>query len=117
MATMNLQGPYRLAFDAIHAHVAPASPGVFALGYAGPGNVFYVNYIGRADGDLRARLLEFIGSDAGFKFGPSPSAEDAFHRECELFHSFRPPNNRVHPCRPPLTTWSCPRCGLLDWST
>lgn len=115
MATMNLQGPYRLTYDAIQSKVTLATPGVFALGYSGPDDIFYVNYIGRADKDLRARLRDFIGSDSGFKFRALNSAEDAFRRECELFHAFRPPGNRIHPCRPALTTWCCPRCGLLDW--
>jgi hypothetical protein len=113
MASMNLEGPFPLSFEHIDRCVRPSGPGVFALGYPGPADVFYVNFVGRDDGDLRARLLDFIGSDVGFKFRTLDSAQAAFHRECELFHAFRPPGNRIHPSRPRLTTWTCPRCRLL----
>jgi len=111
---MNLDGPYRLTFDAVSAVVRSQVSGVFALGYGAAGDVFYVNYIGRSDADLRARLLEFIGSDVAFKFRPTLTPKEAFLRECELFHAFRPPGNRVHPSRPSLSDWQCPRCRLLE---
>jgi hypothetical protein len=114
MASTNLEGPYRLMFEDVHAAVPAGAPGVFALGYSGRDGAFYVNYIGRADSDLRNRLLDFIGSDVAFKFKPSETAEEAFHRECEVFHMLRPPGNRVHPARARFTAWSCPRCRLLD---
>jgi hypothetical protein len=102
-------------FDEVHAVVQPGSAGVFALGYNGQGGVFYVNYIGRSDNDVRARLLDFIGSDVAFKFQHAHSAAEAFMRECEVFHAFRPPGNRVHPARPAFSDWACPRCSLLGW--
>ena len=114
MPTMNLDGPYSLTYDSVDGALGSAFPGVFALGYRGRDDVFYVNYVGRSDSDVRGRLLELIGSDVAFKFGRSASAEEAFRRECELFHAFRPPANRIHPGRPANTSWSCPRCGMLD---
>lgn len=113
-ANANLEGPYKLTFDGISAVPNHASPGVFALGYVGRDNAFYINYISRSDIDVKSRLLEFIGSDSSFKFGMAASPEEAFRRECELFHSFRPPANRVHPGRPAGTNSVCPRCSLLD---
>lgn len=114
MPAPKLNGPHELTYDRVDSLIDKPSPGVFTLGYRGPGNVFYVNFVGRSDQDLRGRLLELIGSDSMFKFGTAATAEAAFHAECELFHSLRPPGNRIHPGRPPETSWACPRCGLLD---
>jgi len=114
MASMQLVGPYRICFDDINDHVRPDVPGVFALGYGGARDTFFVNYIGRSDSDLRARLMDCIGSDALFKFEVSISSRAAFLRECELFHTFRPRGNRLHPARPRGADWTCPRCGFLD---
>lgn len=110
----NLEGPYRLTVEGISAIERGTSPGVFALGYIGRDAAFYINYVGRSDHDLKSRLREFIGSDSSFKFGITASPEEAFRRECELFHSFRPPANRVHPGRTANTNWVCPKCSLMD---
>lgn len=113
MVNTGLSGPYRLTFDAIDAAVAEALPGVFALGYADTSGRFCVNHIGRADGDIKLRLRDFIGSDSLFKYGYLPSAQAAFLRECELFHDIRPPRTLVHPGRPKGTSWECPRCRIF----
>ena len=113
-ANANLEGPHTLTFDGISAIRKPTSPGVFALGYTGRDAAFYVSFIGRSGHDVKSRLLEFIGSDNSFKFALTASPEEAFRRECELFHWFRPPANRVHPGRPANTSWVCPRCGVMD---
>ena len=112
IAQTGLAGPYRLAYEAIDAVVRRA-PGVFALGHPDASGRFCVNHIGRADSDLKGRLLECIGSDLLFKFGYFPTSRAAFERECELFHDIAPPRNRVHPGRPSGTTWECPRCRLF----
>lgn len=111
---VDLEGPYRLTFDGIENAVRRKKFGVFALGYEGRGNIFYINYIGRSECDLKSSLLGFIGSDVAFKYQAVLSAEEAFWRECELFHSFRPPANRIHPGRPTGSNWVCPRCSLLS---
>jgi len=80
-----LSGPYRLSFDAIGAAVTRTSAGVFALGHADAGGRFCVNHVGRSDSDIRTRLLDYIGSDALFKFDYFPTSRAAFERECELF--------------------------------
>jgi hypothetical protein len=112
MANTGLAGPYRLTFDAIDAFVREATPGVFALGYADVEGRFCVNYVGRADADIKSSLRNFIGSDSLFKYGYLPTSAAAFRRECELFHDIKPPRPLVHPGRPKGTSWECPRCRI-----
>lgn len=112
MAQDNLIGPHKLTFDGIAAALNQPSPGVFALGYSGRHDVFYINFVGRADLDLRVQLRNMIGSDVAFKYSLAESGEAAFYRECDLFHAFRPPANRLHPSRPMSTNWVCPLCIL-----
>lgn len=113
MTKTGLSGPYRLTFDTIDSAVARKSAGVFALGHADAAGRFCVNHVGRSDADVRARLLECIGSDTLFKYSYFPTSRAAFERECELFHDIGPPRSRVHPDRPKGTTWECPRCRLF----
>jgi hypothetical protein len=113
MTRTGLAGPYRLSFDEIDAAVTRQSAGVYALGYSDPEGRFCINHIGRADADLRGRLLDKIGSDVLFKYGYFSSAKAAFEKECELFHDINPPGNRVHPDRPRGTGWECPRCRIF----
>jgi len=108
-----LLGPYRLTFDGINEAVARSSAGVFALGRNDPSGNFQVKHVGRSDSDIRSRLRECIGSDTMFKVGFYSSAQAAFEKECELFHDFSPPGNRIHPGRPKGTTWDCPRCRIF----
>lgn len=109
-----LLGPYRLTFDGINRAIFRRSAGVFALGHRDPNGNFRVKHVGRSDTDIRSRLCECIGSDTLFKFSFYASARAAFEKECELFHDFNPPCNRIHPGRPKGTTWECPRCTIFD---
>jgi hypothetical protein len=113
MTRTGLAGPYRLSFDEIDAALTRTSAGVYALGYPDTEGRFCINHIGRADKDLRARLMETIGSDVLFKYGYFSSAKTAFEKECELFHDIRPPGNRIHPDRPRGTQLECPRCRIF----
>ena len=113
MTKTGLQGPYPLSFDAIDAAVRSRSAGVYALGHADAQGRFCINHVGRSDSDLRSRLLDCIGSERLFKYGYSASAQTAFEKECQLFHDFSPPGNRLHPDRPKGTMWSCPRCRMF----
>lgn len=113
MSSTGLIGPYRLAYDEITSAVTKVTPGAFALGHKGPDGRFYVDYVGRADKDMREQLLNLIGSANLFKFARTPTTEAAFHTECELFHDFKPPGNRMHPDRPAGTNWECPRCRFF----
>jgi hypothetical protein len=113
MMKTGLSGPYRLCFDDIDALVTRKSAGVYALGHADGDGRFCINHIGRSDIDLKARLLETIGSNTLFKYGYYSSPRTAFEKECELFHDIRPPGNRIHPDRPKGTRWECPRCRMF----
>lgn len=113
MTRTGLQGPYRLSFDAIDAAVTCKSAGVYALGHVDAQGRFCINHIGRSDVDVRSRLLDYIGSDALFKYGYFASSQTAFEKECQLFHDISPPGNRLHPDRPKGTMWSCPRCRIF----
>lgn len=108
-----LLGPYRLTFDGINSAVARQSAGVYALGSMDPHGNFRVKHVGRADSDIRATLCERIGSDVLFKVGFFATARAAFEKECELFHDFSPPGNRIHPGRAKGTNWECPRCKIF----
>ena len=107
-----LLGPYRLTFDEIDTAVSRQSAGVYALGRNDPSGQFQVKHVGRSDADVRAKLRECIGSEVMFKFRFFRSGRDAFEKECELFHDFNPPGNRIHPGRPKGTNWECPRCRI-----
>jgi hypothetical protein len=113
MTKTGLQGPYRLSFDGVDQVVTKTSVGVYVLGHADLQGRFCINHVGRSDADLRARLLDCIGSEALFKFGYLPTSQAAFEKECELFHDFTPPGNRLHPDRPAGTRLSCPRCRIF----
>ena len=108
-----LLGPYRLTFDGINSAVARRSAGVFALGHNDRNGNFQVKHVGRSDADIRSKLCECIGSSTLFKFGFYASAKAAFEKECELFHDFSPPGNRIHPGRSKGTKWECPRCRIF----
>jgi hypothetical protein len=113
MPSLGLLGPYRLTYDEISNAIPRVAPGAFALGHKGPDGKFYVDFIGRADRDVRGKLHEMIGSATLFKYSCTPSTEAAFHKECELFHDFKPPGNRMHPDRLPGSNWECPRCRFF----
>jgi hypothetical protein len=110
MTSTGLLGPFRLAYDDINNTIPRVAPGAFVLGHKGPDGRFYTDYVGRADRDVREKLLQLIGSGNLFKYKCVSSAEAAFHAECALFHDFKPPGNRMHPDRAAGTSWECPRC-------
>ncbi|MBI1648783.1 hypothetical protein [Hyphomicrobium sulfonivorans] len=111
---MGLLGPYRLSFEGIDGAVARRSAGVYALGRMDRMGNFQVRHIGRSDSDVASKLRECIGSDAMFKFTFFGTAQAAFEKECELFHDFSPPGNRIHPGRCKGTRWECPRCRIFS---
>ena len=113
MAKTGLLGPYRLSFDEIGTTVDAVSAGAFAIGHIDQNGRFCINHIGRSDTDIGARLRDHIGSGMVFKYGYCDSPRAAFEKECQLFHDFSPPGNRVHPGRPSGTNWECPRCRIF----
>lgn len=114
MAKTGLLGPFRLSFDGITGTLTRTSAGAYALGHLDSNGRFCINHVGRSDTDLKEKLCSYIGSATMFKFSYLPNSRAAFEKECELFHDFKPPGNRVHPGRPSGTNWECPRCRIFD---
>lgn len=110
MANSGLYGPHLLKAENIDANVGKNGIGAYVLGHSADGT-FYVNYVGRSDSDLNARLHQHIGEFAQFKFGFLTTVKDAFEKECRLYHDFPNQNNEVHPAKPAGTKYTCPVCG------
>ncbi len=111
MPKTGLLGPHRLDVDGIGHAVRRRCPGTFVLGYEDFNKTFYVNYVGRSDRDLVEDLKSRIGSDILFKYALYSTPQEAFYKECELFHSFNPRANILHPTRLEGTNWKCPSCA------
>lgn len=112
MTNTGLLGPYHLTFDGIDAAVDRKSAGVYALGHSSHDGKFVVRHVGRSDDDVKARLRDYIGSDILFKYRYFTSPKHAFLKECELFHTFSPAGNRIHPGRQAGSNWECPYCRI-----
>jgi hypothetical protein len=113
MAKTGLRGPYQLTFDGIASAVTRQSAGVYVLGHTTDEGKFRIQYIGRSDSDVRDTLRGYIGSNTSFKYGYYPSSKDAFLKECDLYHDFSPPGNKIHPDRPKGSSLECPRCRFF----
>lgn len=85
-------------------------PGAYALGRLNNDNVFEISYVGRSDSDIAARLQNWVGSYHHFKFDYFGTAAAAFAKECQLYHDFNPPDNKVHPATPVNSNVKCPVC-------
>jgi hypothetical protein len=111
-----LWGPFSLTPRGIDAAVSDASPGVYVLGKSVEAEgEFRVLYVGRDDRDIRSRLkLQVAKWYPQFFYKYYFSAQAAFEKECELYHSLNPPDNKAHPARSDGTDWTCPRCGFSD---
>ncbi|MGP8069006.1 MAG: zinc-ribbon domain-containing protein [Candidatus Bathyarchaeia archaeon] len=111
-----LRGSFLLDELTINKEVSNVSPGVYLLGRK-EGKTFYVRSVGRADVDVNAQLKEHIGGYVRFKFEYANSPEDAFRKECELYHDFRGPegklDNKNHPERPQGVAWLCSKCNIF----
>jgi hypothetical protein len=116
MATLGMKGPFKLDKETIDREVTRTSPGNYALGRKNEKGTFLVDYVGRADSDVKARLKSWVGKTTRplFKYSYESSAKAAFEKECENYHDFNPPDNDAHPDRPDGTNWKCPRCGVFD---
>jgi hypothetical protein len=116
MATLGMNGPFKLDKETIEREITRTSPGNYALGHENEKGTFLVNYVGRADSDVKVRLKSWVSktSQPLFKFIYAASAKAAFEKECENYHDFDPPANDTHPDRPDGTNWKCPRCGVFD---
>ena len=113
MASLGMEGPYKLDAETIDAKVTRKSPGNYALGREDEEGRFLVGYVGRSDSDVNARLKSWVGTYPLFKFSYATSPKAAFEKECENYHDFKPPGNDSHPDRPEGATWRCPRCDIF----
>ena len=85
MASLNMNGPYPFNRDKIDEVVTQTSAGNYALGYVNDENTFIVQYVGRADIDVNARLKQHIGEPyKRFKFSYAPSPKAAFEKNAKL---------------------------------
>lgn len=116
MATLNMTGPFPLTQEEIDKRIIPGRPGNYAYGFNYLGN-FKVQYVGRSDTNLHARISHGIGQYDFFKFSYASNPKEAFEKECKNFHDFGGRvslYNNYHPDRPDGTDYSCPRCDIFD---
>lgn len=117
MATLDMQGPYALTSTGIDSAVTRTSAGNYALGYTNDDGVFVVQYVGRSDSDVRARLHNWVSTPyIRFKYSYASSPKAAFEKECRNYHDFGGSSkldNDSHPGRPAGSTWRCPVCTIF----
>jgi hypothetical protein len=90
-----------------------ASPGVYVFKRNGR-----VAYVGRSDSDVAARESQSFNQadyDLTTTIYETPSAREAYRKECRLFHRHDPIDNEVHPRVPAGSKWRCPVNGC-PWS-
>lgn len=100
-------GPLPLKLEVLQHGVREKRNAVYMLGHGN--GAFHVMRVGRAD-DLWEGLVPYIGQYDQFLYAYCTSRQDAFLRECRLYHHHRPRNNNSHPARRPGTSWDCPLC-------
>ena len=115
MAGIFGEGPYHLSAQALDSIVTRNAPGTFVLG-EDTDDGFHVDYVGRSDIDLNARLHRHVGKYRHFRFDYMPDASAAFRDECELYHNYNPEHNPVHPEPPRGSGWTSPRCQVRQLS-
>jgi hypothetical protein len=102
--------PYRLQEQVLRVEAPNGVPGIFVLAYDRTQDA----RVGRADDDLRATLMEFVGEYAYFYHEVIEEAGDRFHRECELYHRLGGDSgqldNVAHPTAPADSGLTCPVC-------
>jgi len=107
-------GPFLLTKYGIQREVPKDTAGAYALGNLRMHSDFEgAELLGRADCDLARELAGHIGHHQTFLFVAASTPEEAFRRECEIYHRLNRPDLK-HPTRPRGTDWQCPVCGRLD---
>lgn len=113
MSETGLLGPYPLSAQEIDTEINRKSSGVYVLDRSHDEGPFHISYVGRSDTDLNARLHEHSGKYRRFKYEYHDSPEDAFSKECRLYHEFNPPSTIAHPARPLGSKWKCAHCKVF----
>jgi hypothetical protein len=111
MAVPQLTKPIVLSLGKIQLSINNKSPGAYLLGAIAQNQKLTPYYTGRADVDIADRLGAHVGKYDAFMFALAPSAMNAFFMECELFHTYAPRDNKIHPAKPQGAAWKCPVCG------
>jgi len=111
-----LYGPHLLTTTGLSA-LSGVAPGAYVLGAKNTLGGVNVNYVGRADVDLIARLEDHVaaGNYTHFKYAFYETRIKAYRAECALFHMFGAYtlDNKVHPASPKNLNLACshPGCG------
>ncbi|MCA6969226.1 hypothetical protein LF935_06210 [Pectobacterium carotovorum] len=118
MASLNMGNHYPLTSQGIDNAVTTTSAGNYALGYINDEKLFVVEYVGRADSDVKARLKAHLNEGYScFKFSYATSPKNAFEKECQNYHDFGEKEalrNSIHPDRPSNSKqWKCPSCTIF----
>jgi hypothetical protein len=113
MTTTFLQGSYPFDLLTVDRVVTQKSAGAYVLGQKS-GRQFTPCFVGRADNNLNVRLRQLAVTQvySGFMFQYCDNPQAAFVAECQVFHTFAPPDNKVHPSRPASSDWKCPNCEI-----
>lgn len=111
MKSLGLIGPYRLDIEEVNDVLPSGWPGVYALGYLDHGDQFCITFVGGSYDDVARELIGRIGTANHFKACRCHSPVQAFEKLCELYHTFRPLGNHLHPERPRGEVWRCPVCA------
>lgn len=109
---VGLNGNHSLDSSTIDQKVSH-SGGAYALGVSlQTDGGMPVKYVGRSDSDLNSRLKQHAseGQYSYFAFTHRTGAIAAYEKECELYHTFGPLDNVVHPHKPNASC-KCPHCG------
>src|SRR3954469_20141965 len=113
MAETGLNGPFALQAAEIDKEISRKSAGVYILDRSHEDGPFHISYVGRSDTDLAARLREHGEKYKRFKFEFHATPEEAFARECALYHQYNPPSTIAHPPRPIGSKWKCALCKVF----
>ncbi|WNJ81933.1 hypothetical protein RJE46_12135 [Cedecea neteri] len=110
--TLNMEGPFSFTPEEIDKQITRTSAGNYALGYL-ENNTFIVLYVGRSDSNVCTRLQSHVGNHPQcdqFKYSYASSAKAAYEKECQNYHDFTPPENKIHPDQPSNNSrrWACP---------
>src|SRR6185312_2435912 len=116
--TSFLQGSYPFDAATVDRVVTKRSAGAFVLGQKSLGRIFTIAFVGRAENDLNVRLKQLSVTQpyGAFMFQYCETAQAAFVAECQVFHTFAPPDNQGHPSRPSNADWTCPNCDIFGGS-
>jgi hypothetical protein len=105
--SLNMGGPFELTEAEIAKYRSPSRPhGNYAFGELDKANnVFLVSYVGRFNHGGE-RIKHGIGRYKHFKISHAATEKEAVEKECQNYHDFMPPDNKIHPACP--TGMCCP---------